>query len=568
MNADFDPSELSDLLVRVRVGGTLDEQQRRLIELLSASPAARRYYVEQVIVSVLLAEAGDDLFDRMGGGLIARDNQETDGASLHDSMVLLAIREEPTPAAQATVPAPVARVLAAAADPQRVWRRRRWVGLAAVLLMGSCLVALLLKPSPGCVTLVGAIDAKWKNLNVAIDPGAILPGSELELTVGLVQIGFPSGARAVIEAPARFRAEAPNRLSLRAGKVSAWVPEQAHGFTVATASASVVDLGTEFGVVATEDGNTDVSVVQGKVSVAPKGVSADAALRVSAGLAMEVNSAGIASAHPASASAFVLPRDFDAAAASTGNGRFKRWRAYSERIRRAPGLVAYYTFQDATEAPDRLLNHSPAGHGLDGILGDFASRPQWGVGRFPEKGALRFDPSKRHRVVIPDSPALDFSHGAAPASPFTLCVWAKAAVQQPRDTGLICRGGWYAEQYSIDVLSSPSGYRAWVRKRPGRDGDTTLSSGQLSDAWCFVASVYDPANKTLTLYINGQRAVLKGAPEVLMPAEGAVYIGSRLGNGDPPSWITFNGSIDEVAIYRRALPGPELLAAYEAGRPD
>ncbi len=274
--------------------------------------------------------------------------------------------------------------------------------------------------------------------------------------------------------------------------------------------------------------------------------------------------------HPGNASAFVLPRDFDAAASLAGNGRFQRWRAYSERIRRDPSLVAYYTFQDAVEAPDRLLNHSPAGHALDGILGDgdAGARPQWSVGRFPDKAALLFDPSTSQRVAIPDSPVLDFSRGAATASPFTICVWTKAAAQQPRDTGIVCRGGWYAEQYAIDVLSRPSRYRAWIRKHAGRGGDTTLTSGQFSDTWCFVASVYDPAKLSLTLYVDGQLADSKSAPQIILNSTGSVTIGSRLGNGGPPKWITFKGSIDELAIFDRALTGTELQAAYQAGRPD
>ena len=69
MSDSFDPSELSDLLTRVQAGGASAEQQQRLIELLTANPEARRYYVDQVIVSVLLSEAADDVFDRLGDGV-------------------------------------------------------------------------------------------------------------------------------------------------------------------------------------------------------------------------------------------------------------------------------------------------------------------------------------------------------------------------------------------------------------------------------------------------------------------------------------------------------------------
>ncbi len=144
-------------------------------------------------MSVLLTEAAEDLFGRMGSGIVALDGEEAARPSLHDSIELPVSPEESSPAAEAAL-SPSAALVPAPANASRGRRPSRWIGLAALVIAGIFLVTILLKPGSGHVTLAGAIDAHWKDPRTTINPGAILPGSELELTSGLVQIHFPSGA--------------------------------------------------------------------------------------------------------------------------------------------------------------------------------------------------------------------------------------------------------------------------------------------------------------------------------------------------------------------------------------
>ena len=573
MNADVDPSELSDLITRVQAGDASPAQQQRLIDLLTASAQARRQYVDHVIVSVLLSETAGDLFDRLGSGASVRSpgGAQTAGASLHDAMILPALVDEQGSSAKRNPDLIEPRLGAGRTSTAiKFWRRPRWMGLAAALLV-ALFVAGMLKRPRGSATLVGAIDAKWADATPALPEGMSLPPAELELAGGLVRIQFSSGATAVIQGPARFRAEPPNRLNLLSGKISVVVPERARGFTVTTASATVIDLGTEFGVKASPGGDTDLMVFRGSVSVVPKAgsLSPAPAAVVTAGLAERVSVAGTVSAVAPNPSTFVLGRDFESAWAAGGSEAFKRWRVYSERLGRDSSLIAYYTFDNEAQAPDRLLNRSLAGHSLDGILGDGdpAARPQWGAGRFPEKGALRFHASTSQRVGIPASPTLDFSRGNGAAKPFTLCAWAKASRQQLEAAGIICRGGWFAEQYAIDAHPGPGGYRAWVRRRSGGRGNEIELPEQPEETWHYIVSVYDPTEKTLSLFIDGRRYGVTAAPQALLEATGQVDLGARRGPGEK-NWKTFNGCIDEVAIFGRALSAAEVREAYDAGRPD
>jgi hypothetical protein len=93
----------------------------------------------------------------------------------------------------------------------------------------------------------------------------LTPGERLDLANGLVEITFNDGAVVVLEGPATFDVDSPGRAQLHEGRLTAVVPERAHGFQVATARLNVVDLGTEFGLMAEPEGTAEVHVFNGLV---------------------------------------------------------------------------------------------------------------------------------------------------------------------------------------------------------------------------------------------------------------------------------------------------------------
>jgi len=90
-------------------------------------------------------------------------------------------------------------------------------------------------------------------------------GERLDLANGLVEITFKDGAVVVLEGPATFDVDSPGRAQLHEGRLTAVVPERAHGFQVATARMNVVDLGTEFGLMAEAEGTAEIHVFNGLV---------------------------------------------------------------------------------------------------------------------------------------------------------------------------------------------------------------------------------------------------------------------------------------------------------------
>ena len=92
-------------------------------------------------------------------------------------------------------------------------------------------------------------------------------GHEFALTEGTVELQFPAGATAIIEAPAVFQVVNDANLLLKTGDCSVHAPDGAQGFRVDTPSAKVVDLGTRFVVQVAQSGGTKVQVVEGEADV-------------------------------------------------------------------------------------------------------------------------------------------------------------------------------------------------------------------------------------------------------------------------------------------------------------
>jgi hypothetical protein len=143
-----------------------------------------------------------------------------------------------------------------------------------------------------------ALNCRWTDEAPTPTVGeSFVAGREIELIRGLAEITTSNGATFILEGPATLVIESGRQVELKAGKLAAAVPQRARGFTVKTAHASVVDLGTEFGVFAgdEEDAAVDVEVFKGHVELRtpPDAARRDAfRRRIVAGDAVRIARAG------------------------------------------------------------------------------------------------------------------------------------------------------------------------------------------------------------------------------------------------------------------------------------
>jgi hypothetical protein len=113
-------------------------------------------------------------------------------------------------------------------------------------------------------------DCVWSNDSSSVHSGSSLTsGQNLKLERGLAKLLFKSGASVVVEGPASLEIATANSMRLDRGAVAVHANGPVKDFVVESREASVVDLGTSFGVYCGEEGNTEVEVFEGAVEVFP-----------------------------------------------------------------------------------------------------------------------------------------------------------------------------------------------------------------------------------------------------------------------------------------------------------
>lgn len=150
----------------------------------------------------------------------------------------------------------------------------RWAaGIAAVFAVAGGAWYLKLAPRPATPAFVAQLtasrDCEWVGTGLA-SGARVAKGQHLELTRGAAEITFDSGARILLEAPAALDVNSAWDGTLRRGKLRAVVPHEAIGFRISNPSVEVVDLGTEFSMVADPAGTAEVLVTKGEVEAAPR----------------------------------------------------------------------------------------------------------------------------------------------------------------------------------------------------------------------------------------------------------------------------------------------------------
>ena len=136
-------------------------------------------------------------------------------------------------------------------------------------------------------------DCRWADPHTQAFIGSSVPlGRKYALSAGLLEITYRSGAKLILEGPCTYQVESRTGGYLELGKLTAKIERREEGrvkrersevkgqksenssliprpsyFVVKTPTAVVTDLGTEFGVEVSKEGNTTSCVFRGSVKV-------------------------------------------------------------------------------------------------------------------------------------------------------------------------------------------------------------------------------------------------------------------------------------------------------------
>jgi hypothetical protein len=196
------------------------------------------------------------------------------------------------------------------------------------------------------------------------------------------------------------------------------------------------------------------------------------------------------------------------------------------------GLVAAYSFNEGSGA--RVGDSSGNGNNGTGVNGVWTTTGKFG-------GSLLFNGTDA-RVTVPDSASLDLTNGMtieAWIRPTVVSGWQTIATKET--SGDITYG-----LFSNSDTNRPSGIVNVAGEK-----DTRGASQLPLNTWTHLATTYD--GSVIRVFVNGTQVSSRTVGGNMLTSTGVLRIGGNAVWGE-----YFNGYIDELRIYKRALSVAEV----------
>lgn len=116
------------------------------------------------------------------------------------------------------------------------------------------------------VQVTGVMGVEWESAGAPEFAAGAVAAERVAFRSGLVELTYASGVRVTLEGPADFSVNDATSGRLENGKLVAYVPPGAEGFTVDYSKGRVVDLGTEFAM-EVSGGKAEVGVFDGEIEL-------------------------------------------------------------------------------------------------------------------------------------------------------------------------------------------------------------------------------------------------------------------------------------------------------------
>jgi len=207
------------------------------------------------------------------------------------------------------------------------------------------------------------------------------------------------------------------------------------------------------------------------------------------------------------------------------------------------GLIAYYRFDG--DPTDQVGTNN--GQFMNGSTPESGN---WVAGKAGQ--ALEFDGINDY-IDFGSGSTFDITGG------FTIALWAKGTAANASQAGLL--GKSRIEPYGLAI---DDGDRVLFRVISGASSYAVIATGLTtsSTTWYHYVGVFEPG-QAIRLYRDGVEldSLTTGVPTSVDPSSYALWGGTRAHStspGDPTSSYHFDGALDDIAIYNRALTQSEV----------
>ncbi|MBX2850118.1 MAG: FecR domain-containing protein [Phycisphaeraceae bacterium] len=472
------------------------------------------------------------------------------------------------------------QVSRAKAQEQRVLRRRVLVGgvaFAALFALVGMLAVVLSHsdvpetpitkrvtedqtagPAKRAVAMLTAADQTlWDTSGgkTAPTPGDTLyAGQHLALIDGFAEMTTNRGAVVILESPATVELlDNDNALHLHRGKLVGFChTDSSKGFVVQTPGARITDIGTEFGVYVADNDVTQVHVFEGEIVLKR---NHQRAIAVKHGEAYQFS-------HDAARLTAIQaqPQQFASDVSGLSYQAIQRYASSVEAQR----PLAYYRFEEI--GPDgRVLNE--VGQNDHGRVIDAVTTENTGVGNAAvfSGGYIELDQaaSELSGATSYTFECWVLTNRIHDGSVLTLTSRPDDASEAELVAGAL---SFHRQSDAISLKSQSQRFRFLHRNPPGSSilqGTRVISrQAYQTRQWMHVAAVKD--GPSMKLYINGELNSVGTDDSALFDRELTVRIGANTVLAGPKDDKRFfDGMIDELAIYDKALTAETIRQHYE-----
>lgn len=203
------------------------------------------------------------------------------------------------------------------------------------------------------------------------------------------------------------------------------------------------------------------------------------------------------------------------------------------------GLVANWRFDDGagTNAADSTANNN---------IGTLVNGPVWITPGRIGNSALAFTATNLQAVTVSNASSLDMTAG------ITITAWINAT-------------DWGGNRRILQKGNSDNQYRFLAENGVFKfhlNGVNTLTAAlPATNVWVHVAATWN--GSTMTIYTNGQLQASMAAAGAITTTADPLAIGEKYGSTTAGDF--FNGEIDEVRVYNRALSMAEINTVMHSG---
>lgn len=444
------------------------------------------------------------------------------------------------------------------ARPRERTHRLRWllgIAVAAALVLLAAVSFVAMHPAaapvvwqdrPPAGTLAKSCGGRLSvpELDMELHEGDELRVGDYLLAAGFVQMDL-DGVELTVESPAHFQVVSKERVLLETGRLSARVPKGRKGFQIEAGDMATAEIlsGAETAIEADSEAS-EIHVFEGEVEVLPK--NQELPVHLTRSKATRIGRTGPPAGVDVDGDRFV--RSLEEPAAD-----------YAAIVRSLEPVV-YFRMGSQPDGVT-LPNDAQQPRRVDDVGRVYVGqmkRPPFAPGRIGT--ALRLQgPEAGAYAVYPQYPLATES--------LTVCAWVKAR-SRPRWATIAKHSTMNVGQFQWGLHGDDGDLEIQVFNAAGEQVSIRERAPIPLASWQFVAFVFDGSN--LRLYRDGLEIGSAACEGLDLRGASDLGIGVKLGRDAKPAahhtgfW---DGRIDELAIFHRALSASEIELLYESGMP-